>query len=249
MHYMNRYIRRFLRLYEGFVISGAIILFGIMAVFFAVIPGIRTTVDLYGKVGELQKETDALSGKLAFLQSMDEESLRGQLALLLSVIPQEKSVPTIFGTVDGLVAKAGVRITDMTITNPGSIATGSATKSTDSLKVKGVPFLQFSLNVSGSYDYIQEFFGLVNQVRRLFTVENFGLSIVSTGETQARIALRAYYQPLPTKLGSVQAPVQKFSQIEVATLEKLSTYQDFALSSATQLTPVINDGKRDPFMH
>lgn len=246
---MNRYIRRFLRLYEGFVISGAIILFGLIAVVFAVIPAIRSTVDLYEKIGVIQKEVDALSGKLALLQSMDEESLRGQLVVLLSAIPQDKSVPTIFGTVDGLVAKAGVRITDMTIANPGSIATASATKSSASLKVKGVPFLPLSLEVAGSYDQIQEFFSLINQVRRLFTVENFDLSVPSVGETHARIAMGAYYQPLPIKVGSVEAPIQNFSPTELATLEKLSTYQDFAQSSATQLTPVINNVKRDPFSH
>lgn len=246
---MNRYIRRFLRLYEGFVISGVIILFGIMAVVFAVIPGIRTTVDLYGKVGAIQRQVDALSGKLALLQSMDEESLRGQLAVLLSVIPQEKSVPTIFGTVDGLVAEAGVHITDMTLTNLGSIATGSATKSNSSTKVKGLSYLPFSLGVSGSYDQIQGFFGIVNKVKRLFTVENFDLTITKTGETTARIAMGAYYQPLPTKLGSVEIPIQNFSPAELATLEKLSTYQDFVQSSGTQLTPVTSNMKRDPFMH
>lgn len=244
---MNRYIRRFLRLYEGFVVSGAIILFGIIGVVFAVIPGIRSTVDLFTSVGELQKETDALSGKLAFLQSMDEESLRGQLSLLLSVIPQEKSVPTIFGTVDGLVAQAGVRIKDMTIAGPGSIASESASKSPISQRVKSVPFLPFFIDISGSYDQIQEFFSLVNQVRRLFTVENFDLSILPTGETQARIALGAYYQPLPTKLGSIGAPVLKLSQIEEDILEKISAHQDFTLSSARELTPVVNSGRRDPF--
>lgn len=245
---MNRYIRRFLRLYEGFVISGVIILFGIMAVVFAVIPGIRTTVGLYGKVGVIQKEVDALSGKLALLRSLDEESLRGQLTVLLSVIPQEKSVPTIFGTVDGLVAEAGVQITDMTITSPGSIATGSATKSTSSTKVKGLSYLPFSLGVAGSYDQVQGFFGIVNTVRRLFTVENFDLTITKTGETNARIAMGAYYQPIPTKVGGVEIPIQNFSPSELATLGKLSTYQDYSQSSATQLTPVTNTVKRDPFV-
>lgn len=246
---MNRYIRRFLRLYEGFVVSGVIILFGIMAVVFAVIPGIRATVDLYGRVGELQKETDALSGKLAFLQSVDEESLRGQLDILLSAIPQEKSIPTIFSTIDGLVADAGIRMTGLTIMNSGSIATGSATKSISSLKVKGVGFLPLLLNVSGSYDQIQKFFGLVNQVRRLFTVENFDFTIVPTGETQARITLGTYYQPLPTKLGSVGTPILKLSQIEESSLEKISRYQDLTLLSGSPLLPVVSDGKRDPFMH
>ena len=244
---MKRTIRRFLRLYEGFVISGAIILFGIIAVVFAVMPAIRSTIDLYGKVGEIQQQVDALSGKLALLKSLDEESLRGQLAVLLSVIPQEKSVPMIFGTVDGLVAEAGVRMTDMTIMSPGSIATGSATKETSRAKVKGLSHLAFSLGVSGSYDQVQGFFGMVNTVKRLFTVENFDLTIAKTGETNARLALEAYYQSLPTKLGNVEAPIQNFSPTELDIMEKLSAYPDFSQSSATQLTPVTNQDRRDPF--
>lgn len=245
---MKRYIRRFLRLYEGFVISGAIILFGFIAVVFAVLPAIRSTIDLYADVGVIQKEVDALTGKLALLRSLDEESLRGQLAVLLSVVPQDKSVPTIFETVDGLITKSGVHITDMTIMSPGSIATGSATKSSSNSKVKGLPYLSFSLGVGGSYDQIQEFFGMVNTVRRLFSIENFDLSISKTGETTSRIAMGAYYQQLPTKLGGVEVPIQNLSSTELATFEKLSTYQDFAQSSTAQLTPVTNTEKRDPFM-
>lgn len=242
-----RYIRRFLRLYQGFVLSGAILFFGTIAGVLAVIPGVRATVDLYGSVGELGKETEVLSGKLSFLQATNEETLRGQLLTLLSAIPQGKSVQTIFSTVEGLAVRSGVAIVDVTINNPGSLATGSAAKVSASGKAMGVSLLPFSVTTSGTYNQIREFFGSINQVRRLFDVENFDLSLSPDGATQARLSLNAYYQPLGANIGGIQTPLLPLTQREEEIVARLSNYTDVSASFLQEtLSPIIG-GKSDPF--
>lgn len=244
---MLRYLRRFLRIYQGFVVSGAILLFGTVAIIFAVIPGVRATRELYGSLKEIEGETQALSGKLTFLEALSEDDIRERVMMLLSALPQEKSVPTILTTIEGLANQSGVSIIDMSLTNPGSLATAAATRQSTAEKKIGASTLPFSLTASGTYAQIRAFVGEINKVRRLFDVTSFDLSIGGTGTTQVRLSLIAFYQPLPTKVGNVQAPVALLSQKEEEVLGKVTGYPDVSQSVFQPLTPILSGGKRDPF--
>lgn len=227
--------------------SGVILLFGAVALLFAVLPGIRVTRDLYGSLKQIEKESQALSGKRAFLEALSEDDTRERLVGLLSAVPQDKSVPTIFSTVEGLANQSGVSIVDVTLTSPGSLATGAATRQSAADKKIGASTLAFSLAASGAYDQIRTFVGEINKVRRLFDVTSFDLSIAATGTTQVRLSLLAFYQPLPTQVGSVQAPLVALSQKEEEILGTIGQYPDVSQSSSAPLTPILSVGKRDPF--
>lgn len=244
---MIRYFRRFLRIYQGFVVSGVILLFGAVALIFAVVPGVRATRDLYGSLKQIEKEAQALSGKRAFLESLSEDDTRERLMGLLSAVPQDKSVPTIFSTIEGLANQSGVNVVDINLTSPGSLATEAATRQSAADKKIGASSLAFSLTASGNYDQIRAFVGEINKVRRLFDVTSFDLSIAATGTTQVRLSLFAFYQPLPTKVGSVQAAIAAFSQKEEEILGKITGYPDVSQSSSAPLTPILSGGTRDPF--
>lgn len=244
---MLRYLRRFLRIYQGFVVSGTILLFGAVALAFAVAPGIRATRDLYGNLKEIEKEVQALSGKRTFLEALSEDDLRERVVTLLSAVPQEKSVPTIFSAVEGFANQSGVSIVDMSLTNPGSLATGAATRQSAAEKKIGASTLPFSLTASGTYDQIRAFVGEINKVRRLFDVTSFDLSIGGMGTTQVRLSLTAFYQPLPTKVGMVEAPLVGLSQKEEEVFGKVSQYPDVSQFVFGPLTPNLSGGKRDPF--
>ncbi len=235
---MIRYLLRFLRVYQGFVVSGAILLFCAVAFVFAVVPGIRATKALYDDLRDLEGQTKALSSKLTFLGSLHEEDLRDQVVLLLTAVPQEKSVPTILSSVEGLADQTGVTIDDMSLTSPGSLATGSAARAGS---------LSFTLNASGMYEKVRAFVGGINKVRRLFDVASFDISTTGTGVTTVRLSLTAFYQPLPTNVGSVQAPVAALSQKDEEVLGVISQYPDVSQSRSDVLTPMFSEGKRDPF--
>lgn len=244
---MFRYFRRFLRIYQGFVVSGVILLFGTVAILFAVVPGIRATRDVYESLRQLERETQALSSKRAFLESLNEEDLRVQVVELLLAVPQEKSVPSIFTTVEALADQTGVTIDDMSLMSPGSLATGSAARQSAAEKKIGTSTLPFVLTASGTYDQIRDFVARVNTIRRLFDVTSFDLSIRGTGTTQVRVSLTAFYQPLPTKVGSVQAPVAVLTKKEEDVWGAVSQYRDMSQSFGPTLTPIFSEGKRDPF--
>lgn len=242
-----RYLRRFLRIYQGFVVSGVIIVFGVTAFFLAVLPGIRATRDLYENLNVIQKEVQALSGKFAFLQSLNEDDLRDRLVTMLQAVPQDKSLPTIFSTADGLANKSGVSIIDMNLTGSGSLATGSAVRQSAAEKKIGASTLPFTMNATGSYDQIRSFVSEINNVRRYFDVTSFDLSIGATGETQVRLSLTAFYQPLPSKVGSIQSPVIPMTAKEEEVFTKVSGYPDVSQVFLESLAPDFSGGQRNPF--
>lgn len=244
---MMRYVRRFLRIYQGFIVSGAVLFFGAVALILAVLPAIRATRDLYERLLSLKKENQALSDKRTFLASLSEEDLGKRVVVLLSAVPQEKSVPTIFGTVEGLAVQSGVSIVDMSFISPGSLATESASRLSAAEKKIGASTLPFSLAASGSYDAVRAFVGRINRARRLLDVTSFDLSIDATGVTNVRLSLTAFHQPLPTKVGSVEAPVPPITQGQEDALEKLIQYPDLTQSFSEASTPLFSTEPRDPF--
>lgn len=229
------------------MVSGTIILFGVVAFFLAVLPGIRATRDLYGNLKDVQKEVQALSGKFTFLQGLSEDDLRDRLLTMLRAVPQEKSIPTIFSSADGLANKSGVSIIDMNLTGMGSLATGAAVRQSAAEKKIGASSLAFTMNATGSYDQIRSFVSEINKVRRIFDVTSFDLTIGRDGVTQVRLSLAAFHQPIPTKVGSIQSAVIAMTAKEEEVFMKVSQYPDVSETLLESLAPDFSGGKRNPF--
>lgn len=244
---MVRHLRRFLRIYQGFVLSGALFLLSVGALVAGVIPGIRATISLYYRLRSLEQEVRVLGEKRGHLQSLDAADLKKQVAALIAAVPQEKSLQTIVGTIDGLANQTGVVIDEMNLGNPGSIATGSATAASGVDKKIGANRLPFTISVSGDYGRVRAFIGKINAVRRLFDVSSFDVSPQGVGETRARISLTAYYQPLPTKIWSVETPLAPLAKKEEEVLRAVLEYPEVAASVGEQLTPGFSSGRSDPF--
>jgi Tfp pilus assembly protein PilO len=243
-----RYVRRLLLLYQGFVLSGAILIFSVPLVVFVLIPGIQKTRDLFNRLTAVREEVDELNAKFRLLSALDEENVRERLIILLSGIPQDKSVSSVLGTIDGLAQETGVSIIDLGLTSLGSLATvSSSIRPSVSEKKIGASGLPFTLTASGAYENIRSFVGKVNKVRRLFDVTSFDLSIGDTGVTQARLSLTAYYQPLPAKVASIQSPVVPLSEKEESIFRTLSEYPDVSGRISQPISPVRSEEKRDPF--
>ena len=131
-----------------------------------------------------------LKGKLALLVALNEEDIRDRLILLVSAVPQEKSVPTIFSTIEGLAQQSGVSIIDLSLTSPGTLASMSAAiRASASEKKIGASTLPFVLTASGTYDQIRGFVGKINAIRRIFDVTILIYPLVSRGSPRCGFRL------------------------------------------------------------
>lgn len=244
-----RDIRKLYRTYRGLIISVTLTAFCLVSALFGVIPAARRVWSLHERVADLRKDVKHSREKLEILQSIDEKGLRDTLETLFSAVPQDKSITTVFSTVENTAQKAGVVISQMTIEGAGSISTESAspkkTAGKDAMKGEEIAF---SLTATGSYSAIREFISRINRVRRIFSVENFDITIASGQPVRLKLGLRAYYHPVPEKIPGVSVAVAGFSKEDEEALVAVNAqYPDMTGIASLPSAPPPGELKSNPF--
>lgn len=202
-----REIRKFLRAYQSFVVSAILLVSVIAGFIFGIIPAARKTLDLRSEAGIRTRQIEDLRVKASILASVDETSYRGYLADLVSAVPPDQSLTSLFATIDGLGNETGVVLTNLALVKPGAIATESARRQSAEEKQIGTHLLPFTVTVSGSYDQIREFLARVVSVRRFFRVRRFDLSLLDPTNVLVKMDMDAYYAPYLSSIGGTDTKI------------------------------------------
>ena len=221
-------VRRFLKTYEALLGWGALAVVAVLGLLLGVIPAARTVFTVFKDTRTLREEIERLSVKSQTLSSYTTEALGDVVRELASAAPSDKSVGTLFGTVDGVAKRTNVSITGLNLESVGSVASGSS-KSKPSSKSEesktGAKVLSATVAVEGNLDNVRSFLDTIVKVRRLILVKNFELGTSEkTGLLTARINLESYYIPSPTTIGKASDTIDPFSAQELALVEKLISY-------------------------
>lgn len=236
-------IKHIWRLYRSFILSLSLLLVCVIGLLVGVLPVLRSSLDMVGIIQKLETRTSTLSAKQRFLQGLDESTTRKNLEILLSAVPSNKSLPTIFTTTDAVVAASGLSPIDMSITSPGSLATEAATKKTAEEKQIGVLLQPFTVTVEGTVDNFAAFLQNVITVRRLLRVKSFSATSTMRGTVQVHIDLDAFYNPLPKTLGGVNEPLPQASNEDDTMVSKIAAYPGQSLT----VGQVLETGRTNPF--
>jgi|GEM_PF-605764 len=229
-----RRTRRFIRLYKSFIISGTIVLFCILAIFIGLLPGSRTIISMGKAVYEQSKTIQLLEEKLQILNALDTDLLQTYAGAAISAVPAEKSLGTVFSTIDGLTSKEGVAVSGISLSSIGSVATEAAKKLSLEEQKIGVNIVPFSIVVIGPIEQVRNVVDTAVKIRRLFRIRSFDLSFDNiSGTTKSTIQMDAYYVPLPKTLGKLTDSIKPLSEDEVAVINKIN-----ALPLITQSIPV-----------
>lgn len=241
-------VRIILKTYQNSIISGAILLFCCIGLFAGVIPSVQKVWDIYSRIQELSHESEMLSTKLSNLNMQDEPSLRQQLAALISAVPTDKSLPTVFSTVEGVAAQAGVSIVSMSLSGDTALASGSAKKQTAQEKQIGARTIPFSVTIEGPLSSIQQFITLAPKVRRLLRIRTFAISFPEN-DRPINIALQmdAFYESSPTNLGKAGSLLPTLTDAEESII---NTVSQLPLANTAEIElppPLIGPAKTNPF--
>ncbi len=240
-------LRKFIRNYQSFIVSGSILLFSLLAIVYGLIPGVKTTSNLIKETQSLRALIKTLEKKLQVLDSLDPQELANNTAAAVSAIPADKSLGTLFSTIDVLTSTQGVSVTGVSLGSVGSVATASASKLSAEEKKLGVNIIPFSLIIEGEITKVRNVVDSAINIRRFFNVQSFDLNFnTETGITSSKLAMVAYYVPDPTSVGKITDPLKPFSEDELSVLEKVSAMplltEVIASQSANiQTTPVTVD--------
>lgn len=197
MDTLIRMTRKWIRPYQEFVLP--IVLLGVsgLVLFIGVIPGIRKTYQQWSQLAAERQEVAELREKATFLANLDEAVLFDQLSLLTSTIPTDKSIPSIFSTIDGVSEKTGSAFASMQLASPGSIATEAAKRQTTEEAALGSYVIPFTLTVEGSASQLRDTLETLVNSRRLLRIKNVTVSFTTESSGRATLSMDTLYAPLP----------------------------------------------------
>ena len=244
--------RKFFRQYQNFIISSVIFIGIVVGVFVGLLPAFGKIVDMRSELSSLSAKNSSLQTKASLLDSLDEDTYNQYLKELSYAVPTDKSLTSMFTTIDGLSTLTGVTLSDFTLTKPGNIATESAKRQSTEEKKVGSSFLPFTLTVTGTYDQIHKFMEQAINVRRFFGIRFFDITFTRSDTISAHMGMNAYYAPLPTTLGS---PSQKIEQLDESDEKVISQVANLPLlgveppQNAIEANPAVITGppRVDPF--
>ncbi len=239
-------IKRLWRLYREFALSIALLVFSVIGSFVGIFPVMRSSLATLTVMQKLEARIGLLSAKQRLLDALDEANVRQNLQILLSGVPRDKDLPSIFETMDSVISQSGLSPIDMTIANPGSLATEAATRQTSEEKQIGSSFLSFTVTLQGSPNNFRDFLQKVISIRRLLRVRSFGAVVTNDGSAQIHVDLDAFYSPLPKTIGSIDQPILPATSEDNAVLEKLAAYP-WPSQSISISPPTVGSGRTNPF--
>jgi len=203
---------------------------------YGVIPGIQKVINEAKNMNQIATTIKQLEEKNRILGSLDRTSLETNARAAVSAVPADKSLGTIFSTIDQLTSREGVSVTSISLGNVGSVATESAKKIGKTTLGEGVNAIPFSIVISGPIEKVRNVVDSAVKIRRLFYVRNFDLSFdAKTGITRSTIQMDAYYVPLPKLLAKVTDKVEPLTEDELTTLGKVA-----ALSLLTPESSIVS---------
>ena len=249
---MNQY-KKLLKKYQGFALSISIVIGICIGVFVGLKPAIISIQAMRDSSNDLGKQITILEQKATILDAIDETTYKNYLADLSLAVPTDKSLTSLFSTIDGLSNESGVSLSNFTLAKPGAIATDSAKRLSNEERKAGSSFLPFTLTVSGTYEQIRRFVENSIQVRRFFRIRFFSITFDQKETISVNMGMDAYYAPLPTNLGSVQQTIEPLSVSDQAVIEKvmsfpvLGTEESAIAPKNTTANEVETKPREDPF--
>lgn len=240
--------RTTIRSYKNVILSVTIILFCIVALIIAIIPATQKTIELLYQLRVMNAEEQALQTKLTALDSYSEDTLKTQLATVLSAVPPDRSFSSLFDTVEGVANRTGVSLIDMTISQGASLATPSAAKVSAIDRQIGTRTIPFTITVAGSLRAIEQFITIAPTVRRLLRIRLFSLSFPKNDRPiNIVIEMDGFYEPLPTTLGTAKSVLPSLSNDDAMVLASLEDMPLIGERIDSLPPPLIGKVKVNPF--
>lgn len=243
---MPKELRRILRTNSSLLISLVMISLAIAGSIWGLVPFGKTLLTMYKDLNTVRTKIALLSSKYSTLRSLDESQLAVGGNDLLRAIPSDKDVSTILATIEQTANASGLSVVNLTIANPGSLATEAAQRQSQEEKQVGSGIITSGVTVEGPLANIKTYLSTLQKVRRLLRVQSAQVLVREGGVARANITVDSFWASLPTTLGDISAPLPPRSTQED---ELLAQIRAFPVSYKGLLTsgPVSFPPKANPF--
>jgi len=221
----------------GLVPSIGAILISVSIAFFIVWPKFNEVLRLQESNKSLSDQAQKLGEKVSILQSLvsQESLLDTQLGAADQLLPSDKSTFKIIQQIEKAVSDSGVLL-DKLDTAPGSVVqeanessnSGSSAAPVASSIVEEVgsslPSLKFNIAITGDYSSFLRFLRNSLLITRVVSLDGLGVSASSDGNTivSSSFTIDAFWQPLPSVIGNIEAPIESLTPDEEEVLSDVT---------------------------
>lgn len=184
--------------------------------------------------GEIIQKSELLEVKANELETVDGKNLKENLDASLIALPAGKDLAETMGLLQSIVSQSGFGL--------DSIQFGSGAKDD-----KNTGF-SVRIEVSGTRLLLSTLLSNIESSYRPMKVESVDILSSRVDGINGVINISVFYEPIPSSVGNIDAPVPKLSANEQELIDKLSQMAPVG-STSVQNTPVsiTTAGKSDPF--
>lgn len=230
---------------------GAILL-SFLILLLVVWPRVTSAFRLRAENAQLLNRSAGLGEKAQKLASLDKVDLDSKLGAAEALLPSDKGVFSLVSQVEQVALSSGVILGKVEVA-PGGISAPGALNIPPVSGIPGksispevAPKIQLKVTISSDYRSFLNFLNNLLALPRVLKVSDLSIAQVSASDqsSQLKIAITidAFWQSLPSELGSIEMPLADLTAGELQLLEQVRT-------SSSGITPAVSvsGGKSDPF--
>jgi Tfp pilus assembly protein PilO len=220
--------------YGMFLVPSVTILVCLIILFLITIPQGFKLVDNNQSLEEIrQKKTDYQS-KITTLNKVDTNEYKSYLNDVLTILPNDKDIPSAINSVLDVLSSAGLTLTNFSL--------GTETKDKS-----GSQNFAVKIEVSGTLDQLKNFIDLSEKSSRLIKIVGLTINTSLNGASQASLDLLVYFAPLDSAKTSVDQKITLLSEEDKKVLSEIKQNISSITPNNDQTIQSVPTGKDDPF--
>lgn len=228
------YLMIFYSKYKLFLFPTVVALSCLVLIAFIIFPQLSKLISNKEVEKQLAGRAKVLGIKAAALEGYNSEELQLKVVSVLSALPPEKDLGSILSILQNITGKDNFTISAF------SVAGGEG--------VGGVQSYGVKLTVAGPRSLFSSLLKSIESSPRIMRVQTIDVSGTKDAQSlEANLSIQILFAPIPSSMGSVDAPLPTLSEKDEEVIAKLSSTS--APIVTTEQTPIISvpTGKANPF--
>lgn len=237
--------RTFLINRRSFAIAVALFAVCVALAFFAIIPQIQESLDLYSEMQDEKPKLERLQRKLVELDNIQFSPEFAQKEIVDAALPSRKPLLELLTSLHTISELDSVEIDEFSL-NPGIIATSEAEIVAEASKranAEGVDTIEIKMTVNGTFENVGNFLINLEKISPFTTITQLSLVSRASGDDfneqasdmQAKITTQSYFFTQSVE-ASVEAPLPTISTLEQNVLLELTEFSKFDLPEQLEIT-------------
>lgn len=222
--------------YNLFFFPVITIIIALLILFLVTIPQTFKLITNNELLEELKQKKTVSQTKIRTLNEVDTSQYKTDLNDVLTILPNEKEIPSAINSILQLISLSGLTLTNFSIGTNGK-------------PINGVENFIVSIDITGSANQIKDLINFTEQSSRLIKITGLNLNYGSDGVSQTSMDVLVFYAPLDTSIKTDNSQtLTLLSPEDQALLDKIKQNTQ-TVSSAQTDTPILDGptGKDDPF--